>query len=103
MSTHARTRASAQAPVSTPALVAKALPASGNTALAASAVVQAALGIEFALSGLNKVADPNYVANFSSFVQANPGSSSGPLALLVQGVVLPNADLFATLLMITEL
>jgi len=104
MSAHARTRVSAQGPVSTQALLsAKALPRSGNTALAASAVVQAALGIEFALSGLNKVADPNYVANFSSFVQANPGSSSGPLSLLVQGVVLPNADLFATLLKITEL
>ena len=104
MSAHARTRVSAQAPVSTQALLsAEALPRSGNAALAASAVVQAALGIEFALSGLNKVADPNYVANFSSFVQANPGSSSGPLSLLVQGVVLPNADLFATLLKITEL
>jgi hypothetical protein len=104
MSAHARTLASAQAPVSmqAPAL-AKTLPASGNTALAASAVVQATLGIEFALAGLDKVADPNYVANFSSFVQANPGSSSGPLSLLVQGVVLPNADLFATLIKITEL
>ena len=104
MSVHARTGVSAQTPVSTQALVAaKTLPASGNTALAASATVQAALGIEFALSGLNKVADPNYVANFSSFVQANPGSISGPLSLLVQVVVLPNADLFATLLKVTEL
>jgi hypothetical protein len=104
MSAHARTCASAQAPVSTQTMVsAKAPPASGNTALAASAVVQAALGIEFALSGLNKVADPNYVANFSSFVLANPGSSSGPLSLLVQSLVLPNADIFATLLKVTEL
>src|SRR5207248_10379635 len=37
------------------------LPASGNTALAASALIQAALGIEFFLSGLNKFADPNFV------------------------------------------
>ena len=104
MSAHARSGVSSQTPGSTQALVAaKALPASGNTALAASATVQAALGIEFALSGLNKVADPNYVANFSSFVQANPGSISGPLSLLVQVVVLPNADLFATLLKVTEL
>jgi hypothetical protein len=104
MSAHARTHFSVPAPVSTHALPpAKALPASGNIALAASAVVQAALGIEFALSGLNKVADPNYVANFSSFVQANPGSSSGPLSLLVQNLVLPNANLFATLLKVTEL
>jgi hypothetical protein len=104
MSAHAQTQVSAQAPVPTQAMVpAKARPASGNTALASSAVVQAALGIEFALSGLNKVADPNYVANFSSFVQANPGSSRGPLSLVVQRVVLPNADLFATLLKVVEL
>ncbi len=92
------------APVSALALVpAKRLPASGNTALASSAIVQAALGIEFALSGLNKAADPNYLANFSSFVRANPGASSGPLSLLVQAVVLPNADAFATLLKVAEL
>jgi hypothetical protein len=83
--------------------VAKALPASGNIALASSAVVQAALGIEFALSGLNKFADPNYVADFTSFVGANPGASSGPLSGLVQALVLPNADLFSTLLKGTEL
>jgi hypothetical protein len=81
----------------------KRLPASGNTALASSAIVQAALGIEFALSGLNKFADPEYVANFTSFVRANPGATSGPLSGLVQAVVLPNADLFATLLKVTEL
>ena len=124
MTGHARAPVSAQAPgpVQTPAtssapvsakapasvsaraqVSGKALPASGNVALASSAVVQAALGIEFALSGLNKLADPKYVANFSSFVSANPGSSSGPLSLFVQAIVLPNADLFATVLKITEL
>ena len=104
MSAQPRTDVSADAHGSTHGLApVKALPASGNTALAASALVQAALGIEFALSGLNKVADPDYVANFSSFVRANPGASSGPLSPLVQGVVLPNAELFATLLKVTEL
>ena len=120
MTGHARAPVSAQAPgpVQAPAtssapvsasasargqVSGKALPASGNVALASSAVVQAALGIEFALSGLNKLADPKYVANFSSFVSANPGSSSGPLSLFVQAIVLPNADLFATVLKITEL
>jgi hypothetical protein len=82
---------------------AKRLPASGNTALVSSAIVQAALGIEFALSGLNKFADPDYVANFTSFVRANPGATSGPLSALVQAVVLPNADFFAALLKVTEL
>ena len=74
------------------------VPASGAAALASSAVVQAALGIEFALSGLNKFADPDYLANFTSFVRANPGASSGPLSLLVQNLILPNAAIFATLL-----
>jgi hypothetical protein len=78
------------------------LPASGNAALASSAVVQAALGFEFALSGLNKFADPEYVANFTSFVRANPGASRGPLSALVQDLVLPNAAIFATLLKVTE-
>jgi hypothetical protein len=100
----ARTQASTNAPASVRALAsANRLPASGNTALASSALVQAALGIEFALSGLNKFADPKYVANFSAFVSANPGSSSGPLSAVVQSLVLPNADAFATLLKITEL
>jgi hypothetical protein len=80
----------------------KALPASGNVALASSAVVQGALGIEFTLSGLNKFADPAFVANFTSFVRANPGATSGPLSLLVQQVVLPDAAIFATLLKVVE-
>jgi hypothetical protein len=79
------------------------LPASAGAAIAASAIVQGALGIEFALSGLNKAADPAYVANFTSFVQANPGSSSGPLSALVQALILPNAGLFSALLEATEL
>jgi hypothetical protein len=104
MSAHRPAHVSAQAAVPALALIpARPLPASGNTALAASAVVQASLGIEFALAGLNKLADPAYVANFSSFVRSSPGSNGGPLALLVQVVVLPNAELIATLLKITEL
>jgi hypothetical protein len=104
MSTNAPTAVPAQALGSARAPVAtKRLPASGNTALAASAVVQAALGIEFSLSGLNKFADPDYVANFTSFVRANPGSSSGPLSVLVQALVLPDAGFFAAVLKFTEL
>jgi hypothetical protein len=104
MSANAPAEASGHAPVPVRALVStKRLPASGNTALASSAVVQAALGIEFALSGLNKFADPDYVANFTSFVRANPGATSGPLSALVQAVVLPHADFFATVLKVTEL
>jgi hypothetical protein len=94
----ARAAVSRRSPVS-----ARTVPASGGSALAASAIVQGALGFEFALSGLNKAADPAYLANFTSFVQANPGSSRGPLSPLVQALVLPNARLFAALLEATEL
>jgi hypothetical protein len=79
------------------------LPASGNTALAASALIQTALGIEFILSGLNKFADPHYVQHFDQFVSSNPGTQSGILSGLVKGLVLPNVAFFATLLQFTEL
>jgi hypothetical protein len=104
MTARARLDLPVQGPVSrmTP-VSARTLPASGNAALASSAIVQAALGIEFTLSGLNKAADPAYVANFTSFVQANPGSTSGPLSPLVQDLVLPNAGVFSALLEGTEL
>jgi hypothetical protein len=83
--------------------VSRRLPASGNTALAASALIQAALGIEFVLSGLNKFADPHYIRNFNQFVSSNPGTTSGILSGLVKGLVLPNVAFFATLLQFTEL
>jgi len=61
------------------------------------------LGIEFTLSGLNKVADPTYVADFDSFVRANPGTTSGLLAPIVSGLVLPHVGIFATLIKYVEL
>jgi hypothetical protein len=79
------------------------LPASGNTALAASALIQTALGIEFILSGLNKFADPRYVQNFNQFVSSNPGTQSGILSGLVKALVLPNVAFFATVLQFSEL
>src|SRR5207237_8456654 len=79
------------------------LPASGSTALAASALIQAALGIEFLLSGLNKLADPDFVANFKAFVDASPGTHTGLLAPLIRALVLPNIALFASLTKSMEL
>jgi hypothetical protein len=78
------------------------LPASGNTALAASALIQAALGTEFLLSGLNKFADPNFVRNFKAFVEASPGTQSGLLAGLIHTLVQPNIAFFAGLTKYTE-
>ncbi|TMF56913.1 MAG: hypothetical protein E6I16_13580 [Chloroflexi bacterium] len=79
------------------------LPASGNTALAASALIQAALGIEFFLSGLNKFADPNFVRNFTLFVNGSPGTRDGVMAPLIHALVLPNIAFFATLTKYTEI
>src|SRR5437899_8841263 len=73
------------------------IPASGNTALAASALIQTALGLEFLLSGLNKFADLNFVRNFTLFVNGSPGTRTGILAPLIHSLVLPNIAFFATL------
>src|ERR1700687_5537705 len=78
------------------------LPASGNTALAASALIQAALGTELLLSGLNKFADPNFVPNFKAFVDASPGTQNGLLAGLIHTFVQPNIAVFAGLTKYTE-
>jgi len=79
------------------------IPASGNAALAASALIQAALGIEFTLSGLNKFADPGFVDHFNAFVRSSPGTYNGLLAPLIQQLVLPNIALFAAITKYTEL
>jgi len=86
-----------------PTVTFRRLPASGNTALAASALIQAALGIEFFLSGLNKFADPNFVRNFTLFVNASPGTHDGVLAPLIRTFILPNIALFAGLTKYMEL
>ncbi len=86
-----------------PTIPSKRLPASGNSALAASALIQAALGLEFTLSGLNKLANPHYVANFNAFVRSTPGARGGILSSLVQLLVLPHIGLFAGLIEVTEL
>ena len=55
--------APSHAPVTSERSQTRRIPASGNAGLAASGLIQAALGVEFFLSGLNKFADPNYVHN----------------------------------------
>jgi hypothetical protein len=79
------------------------LPRSGNAALAAGAVIQAALGAEFVLAGLSKAVDPDYALQFRGFVQAGPGSTSGPLSPFIQTVVLPNVEIAGQLAKFTEL
>jgi uncharacterized cupredoxin-like copper-binding protein len=79
------------------------LPRSGSTALAAGALVQAILGGEFVLGGLNKLADPQYVAHFRDFVSGSAGLVGEPLASLVRWLVLPNVTVMAQLARCTEL
>src|SRR5207245_5911003 len=79
------------------------LPASGNTALAASALIQAVLGIEFVLAGLNKFADPQFDEHFGVFVRASPGSQHGLFSGLINTLVLPNLGFWAFVLEWTEL
>jgi len=73
------------------------LPRSGNTALAAGALIQAALGAEFLLAGLSKFADAEFTTQFKAFVENSPGASSGLLAPLIQTLVVPNVSLAADL------
>ena len=78
------------------------LPRSGNAALAAGALVQAALGSEFVLAGLSKIVDANFAQQFKTFVENSPGSKSGLLAPIIQALVLPNLAIAADLASFTE-
>jgi DoxX len=71
--------------------------------VAASALIQATLGIEFVLSGLDKFADPHYLADFNQFVRVNPGATSGLISGLVKTLVVPNTAIFAVAVQFAEL
>ena len=79
------------------------LPRSGSAALASGALIQAVVGAEFALAGLNKLVNPNFDTQFRGFVQASPGATSGPLQPLVQTLLVPNLTAAAELARYTEL
>jgi uncharacterized cupredoxin-like copper-binding protein len=79
------------------------VPRSGSTALAAGALVQAVLGAEFVLGGLNKLADPRYGAHFRDFVAGSAALVGGPLAAVIRWLVLPNVAVMAELARFTEL
>ena len=78
------------------------LPRSGNAALAAGALIQAALGAEFLLAGLSKFADAEFTTQFKGFVENSPGARSGVLAPIIQTLVVPNLSLAADLTRFTE-
>src|SRR2546423_5429608 len=79
------------------------VPRSGSAALAAGALVQAMLGGEFVLGGLNKLADPRYVPHFRDFMVSSVGLAGGPLAALIHRLVLPNLTVAAQLARFAEL
>ena len=75
------------------------LPRSGNAALASAALIQAVLGVEFVLAGINKVLDPDFTTQFRGFVGGSAAANSG----VMQTLVVPNLDAFAQLSIATEL
>jgi hypothetical protein len=79
------------------------LPLSGNAALAAGALVQFVLGLEFALAGTSKLLDADFSRQFQQFVAGSPAARDGVLAPLLQGLVLPHASLAASLATFAEL
>ncbi|HXM54608.1 MAG TPA: plastocyanin/azurin family copper-binding protein [Candidatus Dormibacteraeota bacterium] len=79
------------------------VPGSGSSALAAAALVQAVLGTEFVLGGLDKLADPRYVVHFRDFAAGSAALVGGPLAALLRWLVLPNVAMAAQLARATEL
>ncbi len=79
------------------------LPQSGNVALAAGALIQAVLGFEFLLSGLNKLTDRNYLADYAAFVRSSPGTHAGALAPIIRTLLLPHTHLTAILVRSFEL
>jgi hypothetical protein len=79
------------------------LPRSGNAALASGAIIQAVLGVNFVLAGLSKIVNPDYATQFRGFLTASPGATAGPLAWVVNTLVLPNIDLAADVARYTEL
>lgn len=79
------------------------LPRSGNSALAAGALVQAAIGAEFVLAGLSKAVDTDFATQFKAFLQGSAGARSGPLSGVLQALVVPNAGIAAEAAKWTEL
>ena len=79
------------------------LPRSGNAALAAGALIQAALGAEFVLAGLSKIVNGNFVTQFKTYVENSPGAKAGLLAPIIQALIVPNIAIAANLARFTEL
>src|SRR5438552_12564331 len=78
------------------------LPRSGSAAIAAGALIQAALGIEFVLAGLSKIVNANFVTQFQTYVENSPGARAGLIAPIIQALIVPNITVAANLARFTE-
>jgi hypothetical protein len=78
-------------------------PMSGNATLVGIVSIQAVLGLEFLLGGLNKLATPAYADRFREFVAMSPGAQHGILSGIVQALVLPQFAVTGQLARFTEL
>ncbi len=87
--------------------VAPSIPASiGKVAPAAAglAIVEAAMGFEWLLSGLNKLLSPDFVISLAHQLQTSlQGNPNGWYVSLTKSLVLPHAQLFAALVEVGEL
>src|SRR5690348_202857 len=68
-----------------------------DAGVGAVAIVQAILGLEFLLGGLNKYLATNFAAAFKSFVVSSASAQGHLLSPIVRTVIVPNAALFAEL------
>ena len=78
-------------------------PTRPRAAVAAGALIQAMLGLQFLLGGMNKLLVRDYVAHFRDFVSSAPGAQHGVLSQIVQMAVLPHVGIMAQLARFTEL
>jgi hypothetical protein len=78
-------------------------PVSGSATLVGIVLIQAVLGLEFLLGGLNKLAIPGYTDRFREFVAMSPAAQSGALSAILHTLVLPQSAIMAQLARFTEL
>ena len=71
--------------------------------LAGLLAIQAFLGYEWFMSGLSKLLSPDWVSGLGDNLTDTAKGLSGPYDSFLTGLVIPNAQLFAVLVMVGEL
>ena len=78
-------------------------PVNASSTLVGIVSIQALLGLEFLLGGINKLATPAYTDRFRGFVAMSPGAQHGALSPILHTLVLPQFAIMAQLARFTEL